>query len=182
MVIDKAVLYHLDASKVLILNCLWMKAGISRVATLIVQDVAVDKAIDSSIGFELARIKRVEDGIDASKTGKTVPVSQMFNPLRPATSPANPRSPAFAEPAALDLAEIIGEISLNSPLRAEQVFNIVGDMLQKLQDIPELGGVGRYPETRELKFYNQPITLVYTVDDNAAVTVVAVFHTKRGLD
>jgi plasmid stabilization system protein ParE len=105
----------------------------------------------------------------------------MFNPLRPATSPANPRSPAFAEPAALDLAEIIGEISLNSPLRAEQAFRTVGDMLQKLQDNPELGGVGRYPETRELKFYNQPITLVYTVDDNAEVTVVAMFYTEQGL-
>ncbi|MCR9157818.1 MAG: type II toxin-antitoxin system RelE/ParE family toxin [Rhodobacteraceae bacterium] len=142
----------------------------------------MSKAIHSNIGFELAQINRVADGIDASKAGYTVPVSEMFNPLKQAALPANPKSPAFAEPAALDLAEIIGEIALNSPLRAEQVFNIVGDMLQKLQDIPELGGVGRYPNTRELKFYNQPITLVYTVDDNAAVTVVAVLCTELGLD
>ena len=142
----------------------------------------MNKAIDSDIGFELAQINRVADGIDASKAGHTVPVSQMFNPLKRAASLANPKSPAFAEPAVSDLAGIIGEIALNSPLRAEQLFSIVGDMLQKLQDTPELGGVGRYPETRELKFYNQPITLVYTVDDNGAVTVVAVFYTEQGLD
>lgn len=141
----------------------------------------MNKAVDSDIGFELAQINRVANGIDASKAGHTVPVGQMFNPLRLVASPINPRSPSFAEPAALDLAEIIGEIALNSPLRAEQVFNIVGDMLQKLQDIPELGGTGRYPNTRELKFYNQPITLVYTVDDDAAVTVVAVLCTELGL-
>ena len=142
----------------------------------------MNKAVDSVIGLELTRINRVAHGINAAEAGDTVPVSQMCSPLKQAASPANPRSPAFAEPAALDLAEIIGEIALKSPLRAEQVFSIVGDMLQKLQDIPELGGAGRYPNTRELKFYNQPMALVYTLDDDAVVTVVAVFHTEQGLD
>ena len=55
-------------------------------------------------------------------------------------------------------------------------------MLQKVQEIPELGCTGQYPNTQELEFYNQPITLVYTVDDNKAVTVVAVFYSEQGLN
>ena len=141
----------------------------------------MDKEIDSIIALKLTRIKRVGDGIDSIEAGYIVPVSQMFNPLRQTASRTNPKSPAFAEPAALDLAEIISDIALESPLRAEQVFSIVGDMLQKVQEIPELGCSGQYPNTQELKFYNQPITLVYTVDDNKAVTVVAVFYSEQGL-
>ncbi len=85
----------------------------------------MDKEIDSSIALKLTRIKRVGDGIDAIDAGYIVPVSQMFNPLRQTASRTNPKSPAFAEPAALDLAEIISDIALESPLRAEQVFSII---------------------------------------------------------
>jgi plasmid stabilization system protein ParE len=121
------------------------------------------------------------EGLDAAEAGYTLAVSQMFNPLRRVASPKNPRSPAFAEPAALNFAKVIARISETSPLQAEQVFTAVGDMLEKLQEFPDLGVKGKYPDTRELAFYGYPITLVFTLDEDAAVTVVAVFYTSETL-
>lgn len=141
----------------------------------------VDKPLDKTVAEDLARVQSIMEGLDAAEAGYTVPVSQMFNPLRLVASPKNPRSPAFAEPAALDFAEAIARISETSPLQAEQVFTVVGDMLQKLQEFPDLGVKGRYPYTRELAFYGYPITLVYTEGEDAEMTVVAVFYTSETL-
>ncbi len=141
----------------------------------------MNKALDQALADNLSRVLSIMDGIDAAKDGHTVPVSQMFNPLRLAASAKNPRSPAFAEPAALDFAKVIAKISETSPLQGEQVFTAVEDMLQKLQEFPDLGVEGQHPNTRELAFYGYPVTLVYTVDEDAAVTVVAVFYTNETL-
>lgn len=141
----------------------------------------MNKAFDNNVAKELARLHSIMDGIDASKAGYTVPVSQMFNPLILAASPENQRSPAFAEPAALDLAKVIAKISETSPLQGEQLFTAVGEMLKKLQEFPDLGVNGRYPNTRELAFFGYPVTLVYTVGEDAEVTVVAVFYTPETL-
>lgn len=141
----------------------------------------MNKALDKTVGEDLARVQSIMEGLDAAEAGYTVPVSHMLNPLRLVVSPKNPRSPAFAEPAALDFAEVIGRITETSPLQAEQVFTAVGDVLQKLQEFPNLGVKGRYPYTRELAFYGYPITLVYTVGEDAEVTVVAVFYTSETL-
>lgn len=144
-------------------------------------EVQVNKAVDNALASNLARVLSIMDGIDAAEDGNTVPFSQMFNPLRLAASPKNPRSPALAEPAAIDFAKVIAKISETSPLQGEQVFTAVGDMLQKLQEFPDLGVEGQHPNTREVAFYGYPITLVYTVDEDAAVTVVAVFYTNETL-
>lgn len=141
----------------------------------------MNKALGETVAEDLARVQSIMEGLDAAEAGYTVPVSQMFNPLRLVASPKNPRSPAFAEPAALDFADVIARISETSPLQAEQVFSAVGDMLRKLQEFPDLGVKGTYPYTRELSFYGYPITLVYTVGEDAEVTVVAVFYTSETL-
>jgi hypothetical protein len=144
---------------------------------LVILGVPVNKAIDITLASDLARVHSIMDGLDAAQDGHTVPVSQMFNPLRLVASPRNPQSPAFAEPAALGFAEVVSKISETSPLQGEQVFTAVGDMLTKLQEFPDLGVDGQYPNTRELAFYGYPVTLVYTVGEDAALTVVAVFYT-----
>lgn len=141
----------------------------------------MNKALDKTVAEDLARVQSIMEGLDAAEAGRTLPVSQMFNPLRLVASPKNPRSPAFAEPAALNFAEVIAKISETSPLQAEQVFAAVGDMLQKLQEFPDLGMNGRYPYTREFAFYGYPITLVYIVGEDAEVTVVAAFYTSETL-
>lgn len=142
----------------------------------------MNQDVKSSIGHELASIQRIRVGVEAMRNGNILPVSQMFNPLSHVASKTNPRSPAFAGPAALDFADIIARLSMNSPLLAEQVFTAVGDMLQKVQDIPNLGGVGRYPDTREFQHHNHPIMLVYMADEDAVLTVVATFYMEQGLN
>lgn len=129
----------------------------------------------------LARIQCTLEGIDAAQDGKIVPVAQMFNPLSSVASPSNPRSPAFAEPAAIDFAEIIGRISMKSPLLAEHLFKAVGDILAKLQYSSELGRSGQFPDTREIQLYNDLMTLVFLVDKEASVIVVAVYFRDDAL-
>ena len=141
----------------------------------------MNKASDNNVARELAGLHSIIDGIDASQAGYTVPVGQMFNSLRLAASPENPRSPVFAEPAALDFAKVVAKISETSPLKGEQVFTAVADMLKKLQEFPDLGVNGRFPNTRVLAFFGYPVTLVYTVGEDAEVTVVAVFYTPETL-
>lgn len=129
----------------------------------------------------LARIQGTLEGIDAVHAGKIVPVAQMFNPLSSVASPSNPRSPAFAEPAAIDFAEIIGQISMKGPLHVEHLFKAVGDILARVQHSSELGSSGQCPDTREIQFYNDLITLVFTVDEEASVIVVAVYFWENSL-
>lgn len=142
-------------------------------------EIKVNKALDQALANNVARVLSIMDGIDAAKDGHTVPVSQMFNPLKLVASTKNPQSPAFAEPAALDFAKVIAKISETSILQGEQVFTAVGVMLQKLQEFPDLGVEGQHPNTRELALYGYPVTLVYTVGEDAEVTVVAVFYTRE---
>lgn len=135
----------------------------------------VNQEIEQYVESNLKQIQRIKSGVCAAEAGQTLSADEMFNPLAPSISSANGLTVKIAEPAAQDLADIIGKISKDSPLLAEDVLRTFGDMLQKVQDIPDLGGTGRYPNTRELQFYGCPVTLVYAVDAAAAVTVVAVF-------
>lgn len=154
----------------------------SNTQAVVIWEISVNKALDKNFEMDLDRVQSIMEGIDAAKAGYTVPVNQMFNPLRLIASTTNPRSPAVAEPAALELANIISQMSQISPLLAEQVFMAIADMLKKVQDIPDLGEVGRYPNTREIAFFGYPVTLVYTVDEHSTVTVVAAFRTNETLN
>jgi hypothetical protein len=135
----------------------------------------VSKTFDKDLERCPAHVQSIADGIDAAHVGHTVPVSEMYNSLRLVASPKNPRSPAFAEPAALDFAKVVAKISETDPLQGERVYTAVGDMLQKLQELPDLGVDGKHPDTRELVIYGYPVTLICTVGEDAAVTVVALF-------
>jgi plasmid stabilization system protein ParE len=134
--------------------------------------------IDRCLEQMICNILKIKIGIHAVKSGLVMFVDDIFNHLCPSSFNVAVPWMKFAEPAAHDLANIGDDISQQSPMMAATVFTAVSEMLQKLQDIPELGSTGRVPRTREVQLYGYPITLVYTVDDAAAVTVVAILHTE----
>ena len=136
--------------------------------------------IDGYLEPVVWNILKIKIGIRAAEGGRIVLVDDLFNHLGSVTvNVAAPRI-KIVEPAAHDLANIMEYISQQSPVMAEAALTAVGDMLQNLQEIPDLGGPGRVPDTREVQMYDCPVTLVYAVDDHGAVTVVAVFCTGRG--
>lgn len=86
----------------------------------------------------------------------------------------------FAEPAARDLNDIIEYIALDNPPAAERVFRAIVASAERLADFPEIGHVGRLPDTREFSITGLPYIVVYQIDRDT-VTVVAVFHGARDL-
>ncbi len=86
----------------------------------------------------------------------------------------------FAEPAARDLDDIIGYIALDNPSAAEGVYRAIVAAAERLRDFPDIGHVGRLPETREWSVVSLPYVIVYAVG-GGAVTVLAVFHSARDL-
>jgi toxin ParE1/3/4 len=86
----------------------------------------------------------------------------------------------FAEPAARDLDDIIDYIALDNPLAAEKIFRTIVAAAERLRDFPEIGHIGRLPDTHELPVVSLPYVLVYQLSPNT-VTVLAVFHGARDM-
>ena len=86
----------------------------------------------------------------------------------------------YASAARRDLDAIIDYISLEDRAAAERVFYAVSDSVDRLADYPNMGHVGRVPDTRELSVKGLPYIVVYEVSAEA-VTVLAVFHGARDL-
>ena len=86
----------------------------------------------------------------------------------------------YASAARRDLNAIIDYISLEDRAAAERVFFAISDSVDRLADYPNMGHVGRVPDTRELSVTGPPYTVVYEVSAEA-VTVLAVFHGARDL-
>ena len=84
------------------------------------------------------------------------------------------------EPAERDLNDIIDYIAFDNPAAAERVYRSITAGARRLLDPPEIGRVGRLPDTRELSIPSLPYLLVYEVDPDT-VTILAVFHTARDL-
>lgn len=87
---------------------------------------------------------------------------------------------AYASAARRDLDAIIDYISLEDRAAAERVFYAISDSVSRLGDYPNLGHVGRVPDTRELSVTGLPYIVVYEVSAEV-VTVLAVFHGARDL-
>ena len=87
---------------------------------------------------------------------------------------------AYASAARRDLDAIIDYISLEDRAAAERVFFAISDSVDRLADYPNMGHVGRVPDTRELSVKGLPYIVVYEVSAEA-VTVLAVFHGARDL-
>jgi len=86
----------------------------------------------------------------------------------------------YASAARRDLNAIIDYISLEDRAAAERVFYAISDSVSRLGDYPNMGHVGRVPDTRELSVTGLPYIVVYEVSAEA-VTVLAVFHGARDL-
>lgn len=86
----------------------------------------------------------------------------------------------YASAARRDLDAIIDYISLEDRAAAERVFYAISDSVSRLGDYPNMGHVGRAPDTRELSVTGLPYIVVYEVSAEA-VTVLAVFHGARDL-
>lgn len=86
----------------------------------------------------------------------------------------------YASAARRDLDAIVDYISLEDRAAAERVFYAISDSVSRLGDYPNMGHVGRVPDTRELSVTGLPYIVVYEVSAEA-VTVLAVFHGARDL-
>lgn len=86
----------------------------------------------------------------------------------------------FTRAAASDLDGIIDYIALDSPAAAEKVFRAIVAATERLTDFPDMGHVGRLPDTREIPVAGFPYLIVYQVAAET-VTILAVFHGARDL-
>lgn len=86
----------------------------------------------------------------------------------------------FAEPAARDLDSILDYIALDNPTAAENVYRSIVATAERLTQFPEMGRVGRLPETREFSVSPLPYVIVYQIG-SGVVTILAVFHSARDL-
>lgn len=86
----------------------------------------------------------------------------------------------FTEPAERDLDDIIDYIALDNPAAAEKVYRAIVAAAERLTRFPEIGRVGRLPDTRELTIASLPYLIVYQVAAET-VTILAVFHSAHDL-
>jgi len=86
----------------------------------------------------------------------------------------------FTEPAERDLENIIAYIALDNPMAAEKVFRAIVATARRLTDFPEMGHIGRLPNTREFTVTSLPYVIVYDVTADT-ITILAVFHGARDL-
>lgn len=86
----------------------------------------------------------------------------------------------FTRAAAGDLGAIVDYIALDNPAAAERVFRAIVAATERLTEFPDMGHVGRVPDTREVMVAGLPYLIVYQVMADA-VTVLAVFHGARDL-
>lgn len=87
---------------------------------------------------------------------------------------------AFTQAAASDLDGIIDYVALDSPAAAEKVFRAIVAAAERLIDFPDMGHVGRLPDTREILVAGLPYLIVYQVAAET-VMILAVFHGARDL-
>jgi toxin ParE1/3/4 len=86
----------------------------------------------------------------------------------------------FAEPAERDLKDIVDYIALDNTAAAEKVYRAIVVAAERLTRFPDIGRVGRLPDTRELTISSLPYLVVYQVATET-VTILAVFHGARDL-
>lgn len=86
----------------------------------------------------------------------------------------------LTQSATADLDAIANYIAQDNPAAAGQVFRTIVAATHRLTDVPEMGRVGRLPDTREITVAGLPYLVVYQVAGDV-ITVVAVFHEARDL-
>ncbi len=77
-----------------------------------------------------------------------------------------------------DLEDIVDYILVDNPSAALNLFETIKQAVEKLEDYPNMGRVGRVSGTRELVITNTPFIVVYRVQNNN-VEVLRVLHSAR---
>ncbi len=77
-----------------------------------------------------------------------------------------------------DLEEIIDYILVDNPSSAFTLYETIRQAVEKLQDYPNMGRIGRVSGTRELIITNTPFVVAYRVKNNT-VEILRVLHSSR---
>jgi addiction module RelE/StbE family toxin len=79
-----------------------------------------------------------------------------------------------------DLEKIRGYIEGDNPLAAARVVWRLRGGLEQLTEFPQMGRVGRVPETRELVFPDLRYVAVYRIYPNSdVIEILNIIHTAR---
>ncbi len=77
-----------------------------------------------------------------------------------------------------DLEEIIDYILVNNPSAAINLFETIKQTVEKLQNYPNMGRIGRISGTRELVIIKTPFIVAYRVQDET-IEILRVLHSSR---
>ena len=77
-----------------------------------------------------------------------------------------------------DLEEIVDYILVDNPSAAFNLFETIKQAVEKLQNYPNMGRIGRISGTRELVIPNTPFIVAYRVQNNN-VEILRVLHSSR---
>lgn len=81
---------------------------------------------------------------------------------------------------AIDLDQIWSYIAKDNVRYANRVFARLRSGITQLELFPEIGRIGRVPETRELVYPDLPYIAIYSLTETEdAVTILRVVHTAR---
>ena len=75
---------------------------------------------------------------------------------------------------ARDLDRIVEHIAKDNPVAALRMWDEIEGQIERLQEFPQSGRVGRIAETRELVVTSTPFIVVYTVGDR--IDLIRVLH------
>lgn len=87
--------------------------------------------------------------------------------------------PRYTREAARHLREIKAYIEERSPAGAKRVVAAIRSAVARLEDFPRLGRIGQWPGTFDKPVVGLPYVVIYRIDEDGVVEVVAILHTSR---
>jgi toxin ParE1/3/4 len=77
-----------------------------------------------------------------------------------------------------DLEEIVDYILVDNPSSAFTLYETIKQAVEKLQNYPNMGRIGRISGTRELVITNTPFIVAYRLQNNT-VEILRILHSSR---
>jgi plasmid stabilization system protein ParE len=135
----------------------------------------VTNALRQYLGTNGSQVEHIRRGLAAVQAEQVHFGHEISSTYAGKHSENNDRRLAFAEPAARDLADIRAHCARDGGEGAVEAGHAIVTCIDLLCDLPEIGGPGRLPGTREWRVGSMPYHFAYQVTDGR-VTIVAVFH------
>ena len=86
----------------------------------------------------------------------------------------------YAPEARAHMAAIAGYIAERNPIAARRVLRRIRETIDRLRHFPQLGHVGRVPDTHEIVVPGLSYIVVYEVDHSRdQVVILGVFHGRQ---